>query len=650
ERLRRARERFDEATIDTIHGFCQRVLQHSGAELGVDPSSELRDDVDDIARTVVNDLLVRSVRHAEPGWFRLLDDEIRGDGDLADRLVRVVRTVAGRPYLQLRPDDETDPAAAWSGVCGAFREAWRAESDILIDWINRTQQDRGFRSKTAYTPAVIERLRDDVDAWCAMASPPLGGALPDIDALAWVTRHAIDAALVEPTDVPEGLVVVDRAAEVIELRVRVATLFVRRFVTEAVAELDRRTADAGVWTFDDLLIVLDRALADPRRAGVVTAAIRQRFSAALIDEFQDTDPIQWRIFSALFGDDEGRLLLIGDPKQAIYGFRGADIRTYLQAVTGTDEGNRWTLEVNHRSDQRFLDALERLFLRDDVGDEGVFAVPDIRFRQVRATELHQTDGLTYQGDPRPALEIRVATRDQFSTDEGDPIALGRVRPVLPRYVAQEIDELLHSDVHFVNRTGPAAGDGGAVHRMLRPGDIAVLTRTRRQATQVQDALRARGISAVVGVDESVLDSPEAVAVERFLAAMNAAPDERAARAAAASSIVGMTASVFAEADSDAWDGFMTDVARWTAQWRTDGVAAALRTAMVERTTAARLLSLQRGERAVTNLVHLIEVLHVEETVAGRGPAALLEWLADQRHRPDRRADALELRLENDADA
>ncbi|MEX0706122.1 MAG: UvrD-helicase domain-containing protein, partial [Nitriliruptoraceae bacterium] len=655
-RLRVARERFDEGTIDTIHGFCQRVLQQSGAQLGVDPTSELEEDVHDLVRSVVDDLLVRELRSASVDWCRAVNAAVPGR-DLAGSLAGAVGQLAARPHLRVHPDDDRTAVQVWDDTCTAFREAWRDESERVIEWIDRTQQARGFGSKRTYLPATVATARAELDAWCDGPLPALGASIPSEAALKAMSRSEVQRCLEDPAAIPNGLTILDLAGELARVHTRAATAFVRRLTRDAVDELERRTRDAGLWTFDDLLLGLDRALRDASRREIVVEAMRARFSAALIDEFQDTDPIQWHIFSTLFGGRDGRLFLIGDPKQAIYAFRGADIRTYLDAVADTATADRRTLDTNHRSDQPYLDAVERLFHRDDLEPDGAFAVPDIRFRQVRATRDHDDSGIDLPDGPRPALDIRVLPRTLFDVDDAAPLALGRLRPALPGHVAAEIDAFLRSGTRIRTPgqdSGDVEGDNGADdesrRRPVEAGDVAVLTRTRRQAAQVQDALRARGIPAVIGADDSVLDTPEADALERLLAAMLAPTDDRTVRNAAAGPIIGSTAVQLLADHDDAWDELVADVARWAAVWRDRGVAAALRTAMVECDTAPRLLAQRRGERAVTNLVHLTELLHVEETTSARGPESLRAWLDGQRRRPDRRADAVELRLEDDAQA
>ncbi len=677
-RLRVARERFDEGTIDTIHGFCQRVLQQSGTQLGVDASSELRDDVHDLVRSVVDDLLVRELRGASVEWYRTVTQSVPRR-DLAATLTDVVKDLAGRPYLRVFPDDDRTPQQVWDDLCNRFREAWVRESPGLVDWLTRTQAERGFGGKHTYRPADLQTARVALDRWCDRPVPALGGTLPPPKALTAVSRAEVERCIEDRSAIPDDVEVLDLSGELANAGALAATSFVRRFARDAVDELERRTRDAGLWTFDDLLLGLDRGLQDPTRRELVVQTMRSRFSAALIDEFQDTDPVQWHIFSTLFGGSGGRLFLIGDPKQAIYAFRGADIHTYLEAVAGTATEARRTLDTNHRSDQPYLDAVERLFDRDDLEPDGAFAVPDIRFRRVHASEDHSSSGIDLPDGRRPALEIRVLPRTLFDVEDGAPVALGPLRALLPDHVAGEIDAFLRSgarirdsrvgadtDTHAdpdghaeaeaqADAHADARAEDGSPRRPVTAGDVAILTGTRRQASQLQDALRARGVPAVIGSDDSVLDTPEAVAVERLLAAMLAPTDDRAVRTAAAGPVVGVPAvRLLTDGDpdqqDDAWDGLVADVARWGRVWRERGVAAALRLTMAERDTAARLLLQRRGERAVTNLVHLIEILHVEETTSVRGPESLVEWLAGQRHRPDSRSDAVELRLEDDADA
>jgi len=642
QRLRGAMQAFDDATIDTIHGFCQRSLQRAVPDVDVEPGAQLTDDVGELLDDLVHDVLIRELRSADPAWFRFVQDAGIG----TDRLLAIARKLEGEPDLRVLPDPadllEGDPHGLWDTAVERFRAAWAVEADELVEWLVE-HASKGFTG-TYYNRKRPAREAEAITAWCA-ASPHRIGDLSAVDKqLAYVARSTMTGKLQDPAALPTHLGVIDAADTLLAVPAQLATGLLLRFAEQLHDELPRRKAALGVLSFTDLLVALDRALATEESRDAVRAGIRSRFDVALIDEFQDTDPVQWRIFERVFGIG-ARLQLIGDPKQAIYGFRGADVHTYLAAKAQVPSDARFTLPTNHRSDRRYLDALEQLFARDHVfGPDGVFAVDDIDFVRVRAATANDADRLRFDDGPRPTLELRYVPRTLHADPDGEVddravLPVGWARPFLARTVAHEIVAFLQEQ--------PSIRSGQA-WRTVVPRDIAVLVRTNEQAGRVQQELLDAGVPAVVGADDSVFGSPEATAVQRLLDALLQPSSDRLVRAALIGPILGRTAAELARHDGD--DGSVEQLESWATTWRDQGTSAMLRRAMDEARTAARLLGQPRGERTLTNLTHLAELLHGAETAGRLGPEGAAAWLREQRHLDVPGAEDRQLRLESDDDA
>ncbi len=240
-------------------------------------------------------------------------------------------------------------------------------------------------------------------------------------------------------------------------------------------EVDRRKRAGGLMTYDDLVARLNAALSGPNQQLAIDL-LRRRFGVVMVDEFQDTDPDQWRILRTAFGGAT-TLVLIADPKQAIYGFRGADVYAYLEAAAAAS--SRATLPINWRSDQGLVDAIGALLSGVKLGHEG------IPYRDVRAAEDHQQPRLADAPDPTP-LRIRVVARD----DPGvrlTPTGLVRADTGRARVVSDLADQvvaLLHSERDDRRRV------------RCKPGDLAVLVRNHRQAADVRAALGGAGVPVV----------------------------------------------------------------------------------------------------------------------------------------------------------
>jgi exodeoxyribonuclease V beta subunit len=269
-----------------------------------------------------------------------------------------------------------------------------------------------------------------------------------------------------------------------------------------------------------------RRAAPRRRAGALAGALRTTFRAALIDEFQDTDDVQWEIFHTAFGGAGHRLVLIGDPKQSIYAFRGADLRAYLAARA--DAHTVWRLDTNWRTDRPLVDALQALVR----GHPLPFAEPGIRWHAVGAR--HAAARLHGAGAP---LAVRFLAREGALTPRGKkPLpAKGQALRHLPDWVAADV-------VRFLSSGATLAVRDGAAPAPVRPGDVAVLVRSHRQARAVQAALRRANVPAVIHGAESVFASPEAQELAVVLAAVLEPADARLLRAALATDLLGIPAA------------------------------------------------------------------------------------------------------------
>ncbi len=315
-------------------------------------------------------------------------------------------------------------------------------------------------------------------------------------------------------------------------------------------ELEARKRALAVMTYDDLVTRLRKALTGP---GSQAAArqLRSRYDVVLVDEFQDTDPAQWDILRSAFADTDVTLILIADPKQAIYAFRGADVYAYLEAAAAAE--SRSTLPINWRSDQRLIDAHDALLSGVKLGH------PGIAYRQVEAAPAHQGSRLV--GAPVSApLRVRVVLRDDpgvSQTFRGFVTKPSATQHVV-RDLAADVVALLDS-----RATVPDHGLGPPVE--VRPGHIAVLVRTNRQAALVRDALDDADVPAVINGAGSVFATEPARAWLALLEALERPASMPRARAAALTRFIGWTASQLALADEDnsfAWEEVHQRLHEW----------------------------------------------------------------------------------------
>ncbi len=410
----------------------------------------------------------------------------------------------------------------------------------------------------------------------------------------------------------------------------------RKFVEAVRAEVDRRRRRSGLLTFDDLLTRLRDTLADDERGAVACARLRERYRVALVDEFQDTDPIQWEILRRAFVDDGAgaALVLIGDPKQAIYAFRGADVYAYLDAAQVA--GTQATLEVNWRSDQPLLQAYDAVFDGARLGHEG------IAYRNVRAATGHEVPRL--RGAPvDAALRIRMLHRVSglvTLTPAKQALQAAGARAVVAADLAGDVVRLLSSGARLEGE------------RPVRPGDVAVLVQRNADALAVQDALDAAGVPAVVNGAGSVFATPAARDWLRLLEALERPSATNPVRAVALTSFVGWTPERVAMAADEEWEQLHGRLHRWAGGLRRRGVAALFEAVSLRERLAARLLARAQGERTLTDLRHIAQLLHEVVTTEQLGTTALAAWLHTRMDDADDESglEDRSRRLESDAEA
>jgi exodeoxyribonuclease V beta subunit len=435
-----------------------------------------------------------------------------------------------------------------------------------------------------------------------------GPAFPRSEARAIARAAAGDPrARIEPADQPPET----------PAGVRVA------FAVACRAELERRKRRLGLLSYDDLLSQVADALLDddaPARA-----RMRQRWTHVLVDEFQDTDPVQWQVLDRAFSG-QATMVLIGDPKQAIYAFRGGDVVSYLRAAeTAVD---RRTLSVNRRSDEPLVTALDVLLGGAELGDPAIV---------VRPVEAHHREARLVGAPVMAPVRLRVVTREQFRHRGTRPLTVSAVRPHVALDLACDLRALLASGATF---------EGAP----LEPRDIAVIASRHADLDAARSALAGVGIPAVIAGGGSVFATPAAIEWLALLEALEQPHRTARVRAAALTSLVGVSARALDEG-GDAFTDELAELLRdWAGVLALRGVAAVLEAA-TERGLGARLLAEIGGERQLTDLAHICEVLHEVGLREGLGPIGLLGWLrrqiADAR---DNRGIERTRRLDSDAAA
>ena len=646
-RLRHALQTFDEAAIFTIHGFCQRALADTPFAAVLPYAVELVEDDSALRLEVAQDFWRREV--ASGVLAQDLVELLVQRGDCPDTWAAQLRTAMGRPLAQVRWDEvpaQNELGAACDELVRAYREAvaqW-AEADgamaalgVALDGLH----------KGSYKPETIERAREQWDDWLST-----GDALHALPAEKDRKLQLLAADTLSDKTTKDGLKrgisppqhgFFDAAAALLEARARAderleaARLqLLRRFLEHGAADLRRRKRERRLISFDDILWNAYEALHSGTQSWLA-AALHARYPVALIDEFQDTDPLQFAIFDRIYRHEgrHGSLFLVGDPKQAIYSFRSADLFTYLSARDKAD--TRYSLGRNQRSTPALIEACNRLF----GANPAVFMLRGLDYRAVgsgartRAPLVDQT----HSGTSPAALRLWRIPRDEAQEGEegGDRLPRAVAMQRAAAATAAEIARLL------------AAGAQGEVRigeRGLAPGDIAVLVRSHSQGARMRQALARMGVVSVELSQASVFATEEAEELERVLLAISEPARERRVKAALATTLMGRDAQALAALADDeaALLNVLDRFAAWRDAWLRHGFGVMLRRWMADDGVAARLLARDDGERRLTNLMHLAELL--QQAAGSASPEVLLRTLASRRA-DGSAGEAAQLRLESD---
>lgn len=655
KKLLLAAEWMDEAAVSTIHSFCNRMLSEHAFDSGSlfkltleTDQSELLDEVArDYWRTFVYPLPPMLMDEALSHWktpgdlrqgVRNLIDDPQSLGTPPDSVHQAIDQVV-QQRLEQSQALKAHPWSQWRGevidllndlnkskrLHGASKNAMIKVWDLLVAWVEsddllpeKIDSAAGFKNQT---PDGLDKiLKGDESA-------PHHPAFDAIEAL-------LDFSQNQPSAKSDIL----RHAS--------------HWIAERLESEKQKRSEMG---FDDLLTRLDEALHGPR-GDQLAATIRRQFPVALIDEFQDTDPVQYRIFDRIYnvagGDPDTCLLMIGDPKQAIYGFRGADIYTYLQARQGVKE-RTYTLGKNFRSAKTMVAAVNRVFEHSDQHSrDGAFLFgkgdnSPLPFQGVDANGTKRVWAIN--GEVQPSLVFWTHESGEEDKD-GNPkgMAKGTATADVSETCASEIARLL--TLGQAGQAGFTLPENPEDLDPVAPKDIAILVNNRNEASAVRDALGRRRIKSVYLSDrDSVLTSRESKEMLCWLRAF-AEPRQLAyIRAALATPTLGqswdalnqlLTDELVLEREIERFIGYQQ-------QWQKQGVLPMLRSFLMDFEVPGRLLQRPDGERRLTDILHIAELLQ-QDSLQLDGEHALVHHYTQILRAADEEDEHRTLRLESDA--
>lgn len=614
-----AERQMDESAIYTIHGFCQRMLNINAFESGVPFEQHLLEDELPVLRQAAEDYWRRCCYPLPAEVARQVLQCFHNPQHLLQTL---------RPWLQGDCPHLTPPFK------GRTIEQTHADNLLKINnlkqhWLKVEAEleqiiQLSAVDKRSYSSRYLRNWLTAVTLWAQQ--PTEDYQLPR----ELIKFSATELQSKTRTGEPPSHAIFEHIAEFYQQPVSLYAVIVSQALVAIRHCARQEKLRHSQLSFDDLLGYLDQALQSAQGKGLA-AAIRQRYPVAMIDEFQDTDPLQYRIFQAIYaGQADCALLLIGDPKQAIYAFRGADVFTYIGARKAVS--SHYSLDTNWRSSANMVNAVNALFSRT----AQPFLFADIAFQPVRSSPQKQDWQVIRSNQPQKAL--------RFWLQPGDGVSVSDYQHYMAQHCASDIAEWL-----IEGQQGTAYFVQEQLKKPVTAADITVLVRSRHEAALIRKALLAQGVASVyLSGRDSVYQTPEASELLWLLQAILAPRQQKLLRTALATSWLGIDAAQIdrISQDSRQWDQLTEQFNRWQQQWYRQGILATLRHIIVQQQLAENLLATEGGERRITDIMHLAELLQ-EASTRLESPHALVRYLAQQIEQPNDSISSQQMRLESD---
>jgi len=626
--------RMDEAAIFTIHSFCQRMLQDHALESGAPFTMELLKNEQRLQDRAIEDFWRQHFYPASAEYMQWVTSLWKNPQELLQSLNNALKR---SDAVFLPPADSSTKRAAEQKLNALYKELqniWQHSANQIIDLLNTARKNKHLSSaKDKYHPERMAQAEKSLRQF--FTGNPIPYQLPET--LILFTTDKINKSLLKkaagiaPTHAFFTLfatyykhhrnLVILRRAEII--------LTARNFV---VREVNRCKQDRAQLSFDDVLRHFDAAL-QGRGGKILAQTIGQRFPVIMVDEFQDTDPLQYRIFSTIHAASRKHsLFLIGDPKQAIYGFRGADIFTYLQAKKETELSCQLTMKTNYRASSAMVEAVNQLFNRDN---PFILCPGQMEFYPVDPGKIaDQTKLLINAKSPDP---LQCLLLPESSKKSG--LSKQKAREYAVLFCAHEIATLLKT-----SQQGKATLGSKAV----AAGDIAILVRTHREAEQMRRALGKLNIASVYLSRDSVFLSNEA---EQFVSLLLSLIDPgNSARLCTtlATELFGWTALQLDELrrNEHRWEETTNVITSYSQLCKRSGFFTMFQQLLADQEVVSRIVADEDGERKLTNFLHLADLLqNASQQLAGT--EHLLRWLLEQIEASDLADESRQLRLESD---
>ncbi|CAN5252673.1 exodeoxyribonuclease V subunit beta [soil metagenome] len=625
-KLRRSIHDFDDSQVFTIHGFCQKVLQEEALIAGT-PFEMKVSSTDHVTKQAAEDfwrVFMNENSNSAPGRF--LISKLLSIAKSPHELIGAnkIGSLLSKRYAVSEGEIMNDPKAWLKQVLdlkSEMIELWKGDKDAIIEVLENCDIKRYSHHFESRKKKLELFLQDEMFTY----DKP--------DTLKYFSSDYLcdDSNLKKNgQSVPEHRLfdLCTAYGELVSGIKKVETTLLDLAYRDISKRRDTLSKQTEVRSYDDLLIDIRDALSDLSKGGELAEKLRTRYPVALVDEFQDTDPVQYEIFNRIYPADNSNsiLMLIGDPKQAIYAFRGADLHTYFKARKD-GVGKEYTLNKNFRSTADYIGAINSIFS----GERKPFIEDEISYPLSKAGKPEHKAALMLDGKKQSALQVIAIEGVESSKD--------RLRKVLLEQSALKIAGLLQ-----MAQTGKAM----IGEEPLRAGDIAVLISRHKDAAYLQQQLKQHGVDSVTKTDQNIFDTLEATRLEIMMNAVLNPMNPGIVNSALLTGFFGLELSYMhkLKEDEERRQKLMDELAELRDIWSRSGFYTMFYELIHRDHRLLNIAELDRSERIITNLFHLADLCAMAEKDEELSPRLLHTWLLRQMEDADRE-DEFELQLESD---
>ncbi len=626
DKLKRAIRNFDDIQVFTIHGFCQKILQEEALSAGTPFESELQPGDELLLQAAEDFWRVFVDQHSETETGKFLLQKLVSFAESPSDLIgkHGIHPLVTKNFGKPEGNAIEDPFAFAEEVLSIrqqCKKTWRAEEQEITDILENNDISHFSRSSKKLIRNLKKFFEDEIYA---------------IDGFDKMERLSADYLYDEGNLKKNGNPT--RRHSFFELwqqylqttsHLPGLTEWIIRYASEDIkSRRESMLLTENKVGYNDLLKKVRDALTRPGSGLELAHKLRSRYPVALVDEFQDTDPVQYQIFKQIYPEDATEkcsLMMIGDPKQAIYAFRGADLHTYFKARKD-GVSNEYTLKHNYRSTVGYIEAVNGLFS----GDHGAFIEEEISYFPSEAGRPNYNDGLVTGGVQAAPLQVIGRTGVEGSKEEGTEFSF--------RHTVRAVVEMLDPSVKGKTMLGD---------RPLEAGDIAILVNSNKHAYDLQKRLKKAGIDSVTQTDQSIFDTPESNRLSRLMSAVISPTDKRAVHALALTGFFGfdLTKAAGVLQDDDSRNRLTEELFELQDLWRSRGFYSMFYNLAYQKKKLLSFTQIESTERTITNLFHLAELCSAAERENNLGPVKLHAWLKQQMK--ESKEEEKELQIESD---